>query len=64
MEHMLTAVRRFFARLFPPIEQPALPPLRGRRANAMTAIAQDYVEGGYHGDAQEDDKWPDQGGKP
>jgi len=64
MERILAAIRQFFAKLFPPIEQPAMTPLRGRRGNAMTSIAQDFVEGGYHGNAEEDDKWPDQGGKP
>ncbi len=64
MENMLAAIQRFFARLFPPIEKPALTPLRGRRANGMTSIVQDYIEGGYHGDPEEDDKWPDAGGKP
>jgi hypothetical protein len=64
MERILSSLRQFFARLFPPIETSALPPLRGRRANAMTAIVQDYIEGGYRGNPEDDDKWPDQGGKP
>jgi len=64
MERFLASLRQFFARLFPPIEKPALTPLRGRRANAMTSIAQDYIESGYHGNPEEDDKWPSQGGKP
>ncbi len=64
MERVLAAVRQFVAHLFPPIEKPAMTPLRGRRANAMTSIAQDYVEGGYHGNPEEDDKWPDQSGTP
>jgi hypothetical protein len=64
MARILAATRQFFAKLFPPIEQPALKPLRGRRANAMTSIAQDYIEGDYHGKSEDDDKWPDQGGKP
>ncbi len=64
MVWMMAATRRFSAHLFPPIEAPALTPLRGRRGNAMTAIARDFVAGGYRGTAEEDDKWPDQGGKP
>jgi len=64
MERILAAIRQLFARLFPPIEKPAMPPLRGRRGHATMSIAQDFVEGGYHGDPEEDDKWPDKGGKP
>jgi len=64
MAWLLAAIRRFVARLFPPIEAPALTPLRGRRGNAMTSIAQDFVEAGYRGNPEEDDKWPDQGGTP
>jgi hypothetical protein len=64
VKHILAATRQFFAIIFPPIERPALTPLRGQRGNAMTSVVQDYVEGGYHGDPEDDDKWPDQGGTP
>lgn len=64
MERVLAAIRQFFAHLFPPIEQPALTPLRGRRAHTTSAVVQDFIEGGYHGNPEEDDKWPDQGSKP
>lgn len=64
MERILATIGRFFARVFPPIEKPAMTPLRGRRGHTTSSIAQDFVERGYHGDPEEDDKWPDQGGKP
>jgi hypothetical protein len=51
-------------KLFPPIESPAMKPLRGRRGHAAASIVEDWWESGYHGDHHgdptEDDKWPDQ----
>ncbi|MGI8690041.1 MAG: hypothetical protein ACR2M3_15800 [Thermomicrobiales bacterium] len=64
MERILATIGRFFARVFPPVEKPAMTPLRGRRGHTTSSIAQDFVEEGYHGNPDEDDKWPDKGGKP
>ncbi len=63
MRRILPAIRRFFAQFFPPIEKPALPPLREQHANAMTSIVEDYIKGDYHGDSTKDDTGPDQGRK-
>jgi hypothetical protein len=51
-------------KLFPPIEAPALPPIRGRRAHSAASIVEDWWEPAYHGDPTEDDKWPDQDDAP
>jgi hypothetical protein len=51
-------------KLFPPIESPALSPIRGRRSHAAASIVEDWWEPAYHGDPTEDDKWPDQDGTP
>ncbi|MGI8687417.1 MAG: hypothetical protein ACR2M3_02465 [Thermomicrobiales bacterium] len=61
VQRTFAGMRWFLAKLFPPVEQPAQWGgwgVYGRRGQPRDPYA------GYAGNREEDDKWPDQGGKP